>query len=281
MRDLGYGLAVMSAATYGGADFLGGLATKRGSAIGSVVVFSQMTGLLVVLAALPFLPPSSPTSRDIAWGAASGLAGGIGLALLYHGLATGVMSVVAPVTAVCSVVVPLAVGVAQGERPSPAAAAGILLAVAAIVLISQSGPLGDERASTGVPVAVVSGIAIGVFLVCLARTGRSAGLWPLIPARAVSVSMFALGGLFTRRPQVPRRATLPLVIGGGSMDMIANVLYLLAVRNGALGIVATLTSLYPASTILLARLVLRERLRLVQHAGVVCAVVAIALIVSG
>jgi drug/metabolite transporter (DMT)-like permease len=275
-------LAVLASIAYGAADFLGGLATKRGSTVFAAVVCSQATGLLLVLLALPFLPPASPTAADLAWGAASGLAGGIGLGLLYRGLAVGVMSVVAPVTAVCAVIIPVAVGVAFGERPTGSAGAGVALAVVAIVLISQSaqGESG-RRATTGVATAIASGIAIGIFLVCLERTGKSAGLWPLVPARVASVGLFAIAGLLARQKLVPRRESWPIVAGGGSLDMVANILYLLAVRQGPLSIVATLTSLYPASTILLARIVLRERLRLIQQAGVACAVLAIVLIVSG
>ena len=275
-------LAVLASVAYGAADFLGGLATKRGSTVFAAVVCSQATGLVLVLLALPFLPPATPTAADLAWGAASGLAGGIGLALLYRGLAIGVMSVVAPVTAVCAVVIPVAVGLALGERPTGPAVFGVALALVAIVLISRTGPVEESRsARSGVAIAIVSGIAIGIFLVCLQRTGRSAGLWPLVPARAVSVSFFAVAGLLAREKLLPQSGSWPIVAGGGALDMLANVLYLLAVRQGPLSIVATLTSLYPASTILLARIVLRERLRLVQQAGVACAALAIVLIVSG
>jgi drug/metabolite transporter (DMT)-like permease len=275
-------LAVLASIAYGAADFLGGLATKRGSTVFSAVVWSQATGLVLVLLALPFLPPASPTTIDLAWGAASGLAGGIGLGFLYRGLAVGVMSVVAPVTAVCAVIIPVAVGVALGERPTLPATAGVALALVAIVLISRSGEVEEgKRARTGLATAVASGIAIGIFLVCLQRTGRSAGLWPLVPARAVSVSFFAVAGLLAREKLLPRRESWPIVVGSGALDMVANVLYLIAVRQGPLAIVATLTSLYPASTILLARIVLRERLRLVQGVGVACAAVAIVLIVAG
>jgi drug/metabolite transporter (DMT)-like permease len=275
-------LAVLASISYGAADFLGGLATKRGSTVFSVVVCSQATGLALVLLALPFLPPASPTTADLAWGAATGLAGGIGIAFLYRGLAVGVMSVVAPVTAVCAVIIPVAFGVARGERPTLRATAGVALALVAIVLISQSGEVEEgKREGTGVPIAIASGIAIGIFLVCLERTGPSAGLWPLVPARVVSVSFIAVAGLLAREKLLPRRQSWSIVLGGGALDMAANVLYLIAVRQGPLAIVATLTSLYPAGTILLARVVLRERLRLVQQAGVACAILAIVLIVSG
>ena len=282
MTGVAGALAVLSSISYGAADFLGGLATKRGSTVFSAVLWSQATGLALVLLALPFLPAASPTAADLAWGAATGLAGGIGLALLYRGLAVGLMSVVAPVTAVCAVIIPVAVGFALGERPTGIAAAGVVLALVAIVLISQSGESAEGRsAGTGVPIAIASGIAIGIFLVCLQRTGRSAGLWPLVPARIVSVSFIAIAGLVAREKLLPRRESWRMVVGGGALDMVANVFYLVAVRQGSLGIIATLTSLYPAGTILLARIVLHERLRIVQQAGVACAVLAIVLIVAG
>lgn len=268
-----YFLAVLSSIAYGSADFCGGLATKRGAPLFAVVLVGQLTGLVLVVVALPFLPPSSPTPIDFAWGAAAGFAGGIGVALLYRALSIGVMSVVAPVTAVCAVIVPLLVGLLLGERPTLLAMIGIALAVLAIVLVSQSG---EKHASTGVLTAIASGVVIGFFLVFLARSGPSAGLWPLIAARVVSVSVFAVANR-----SLPSRKSLPLIIGGGALDMLANILYVLAVRQGLLSIVATLTSLYPTSTIILARFVLRERLRAVQIAGVACAGLAIVLIVTG
>ena len=282
MAQFSYAMAVLSSISYGAADFLGGLATKRGSSLYAVVSLSQLTGLVLVGLCLPFLPPSSPSTLDLAWGAAAGLAGGIGVGLLYRGLAVGMMSVVAPVTAVCAVIIPVAVGMALGEELTWPAGLGILLAIAAIVLISQSGHReGGRRATRGLLTAVASGIAIGIFLVCLERTGPTAGLWPLVPARVVSVSFFVLAGLLTRSPLTPRRDALPIVVGGGALDMVANILYLLAVREGPLSIVATLTSLYPAGTVILARIVLSERLSLLQQAGMACAGVAIVLIVAG
>lgn len=281
MNELSYALAVLASITYGAADFLGGLATKRGSTVSSVVILSQSTGLILVVLSLPFLPKASPTAINFVWGGAAGLAGGVGLALLYRGLAIGMMSVVAPVTAVCAVIIPVAVA-ALGERPSLLAIMGILVAIVAIVLISQSEPMDEGKpATTGLPVAIASGIAIGIFLVCLGRTGPAAGLWPLIAARVASISLFITAGLIAKEKLTPRRESTSIVIGGGALDMAANILYLIAVRQGPLSIVATLTSLYPASAVVLARIVLRERLRLLQQAGVACAAVAIVLIVSG
>ena len=165
MIELPYLLAVFSSIAYGAADFFGGLASKR-SAVVAVVIFSQLAGLILVLLALPFLPPSSPSVMDMALGAGAGLAGGVGVALLYRALSVGVMSVVAPVTAVCAVVIPIIVGVALGERPTTLATIGVILAIVAIVLVSQSG---EKHAAAGVPLAIAAGVAVGIFLLFLGR----------------------------------------------------------------------------------------------------------------
>jgi drug/metabolite transporter (DMT)-like permease len=244
--------------------------------------------------------------------------GGGGVALLYRALATAAMSIVAPVTAVCALAVPVVVGVALGERPHTLAVAGIALAVVAIALVSredaaahaspsvdatdgdaspaspdrpasphalgQAGETAEARRARnrrGVRTAVVSGVVIGFFFTFLARTSPAAGLWPLVPARVTSVVLFTLGALATRTPLGPAPGTWRIMLAGGVLDMLANVLFLLASRGAPLSIVATLSSLYPASTVLLARVVLGERLARVQWMGVGCAAVAILLIVGG
>lgn len=270
---------MLSSVTYGAADFLGGLGARRTSTLW-VVVISQAAGLLLVLAAAPLLPGSLSQSAA-AWGVVAGLTGGGGVALLYYALSIGVMSVVAPTTAVCAIAVPVIVGLALGERPAPAAVLGILLAVAAIILVSRTE--GGERRVLGpsrsITIAIFSGILIGMFFVALERGGQQAGLWSLLAARIVSVSCFAFATLILR-PARPAAADLGLITAAGLIDMLANILYVIAVRHGSLSIVATLASLYPASTVLLARLVLGERLHALQKAGVACAGVAIVLIVS-
>jgi len=270
---------VLSSVTYGAADFLGGLGARRTSTLW-VVVISQAAGLLLVLVAAPLLPGRlSPNSTG--WGVVAGLAGGGGVALLYHALSIGVMSVVAPTTAVCAIGVPVLVGFSLGERPAPLAVLGILLAVVAIVLVSQSAggaaPAADARRSIGI--AVASGILIGLFLVALERGGEQAGLWSLLVARVVSVVCFSAAAVILRPPR-PSGSDLGLITVVGLIDMLANILYVMAVRQGSLSIVATLTSLYPATTVVLARLILHERLRALQKLGVACAGVAIVLIVT-
>ena len=280
-------LALASAICYGAADFLGGLTAKRASTL-PIVVVSQFAGLVLLFVMLPFLPTATPTRADFLWGAAAGLTGGAGVALLYRALAIGVMAVVAPTTAVCAVAIPVLVAVGLGERPGAMTIAGIALALVAIALVSQSShpdPVpedpGEGTGSRGkaFTLAVLSGIVIGLFFVALARTGDEAGLWPLVAARIVSVSLFAVMTLLASQSLRLPSAIVGTVIAGGALDMLANLLYLLAARSGPLSIVVTLASLYPASTVLLARVVLHERLSPVQWVGVVCALIAVVAIV--
>ena len=276
-------LALGSALLYGAADFTGGLTTRRVSTI-PVVIFSQASGMLLLALLIPFLPKASPTRADLLWGVAAGLTGGIGVALLYRALAMGAMSVVAPVTAVCAVALPVVFAVMQGERPTTLAAVGIGIGILSIVLVSRQ--TGELRAvpgkkNAGVGMALVSGVLIGLFFITFSRVCSAAGMWPLLAARVVSVSLFVLIGLGARQSLTIPRDALWLAVACGVMDMLANALYLIATRSGPLSIVVTLSSLYPASTVLLARIVLRERLNLWQVSGVVCALAAVLLIVRG
>src|SRR4051812_4468358 len=189
-------LALLSAILYGAADFVGGLTSRRASTL-PVVLVSQLSGVVVVLILLPLLPEASVLRSDAGWGAAAGLAGGLGVALLYRALAIGTMSVVAPTTAVCAVAIPVAVAIVLGERPSTTALAGMAMALVAIVLVSQStapasAPSHRRHSSEALLLAVASGAAIGVFYLTLARTSRDAGLWPLLAARGASAVLFAI-----------------------------------------------------------------------------------------
>jgi drug/metabolite transporter (DMT)-like permease len=274
-------LALLSAVVYGTADFLGGLAARRTAALAATVV-AQGCGLLLVVLVLPFFPAAPPGAAGALWAVAAGLTGGAGVALLYYGFAVGRVSVVAPVTAVCSITIPVLVSIGLGERPGVVALAGIAVAVASVALISRhDDPAGKAPGpDRSLAIALASGVAIGAFLVCLARAGSAAGVWPLLIARATSTAaLAAVAGMANVRLAVPR-SVLPVVAACGALDMVANALYLLAVRGGSLGLVATLASLYPASTVLLARVVLRERLQPVQSIGLFCAAVAIVLITS-
>ena len=284
-------LALMASLTYGVADFLGGLATRRASALG-VAALSQAIGLAGLLLVLPILPPASPSHADLLWGAGAGLAGGAGVTLFYAALAAGRMGVVAPVAAVCGLAVPVLVGLALGERPHVAALAGVALTAVAVALLGQTGASGpDDRGGEkgerrALVLAITAGAVIGVFYSCLGQASPAAGVMPLVVGRATSVAGFLAAGTATwlRRQRwtiaIPR-STIGLVSAAGLVDTIANVCYLLAVTGGLLSVIAPLSSLYPASTVLLARVVLHERLRPVHVAGLALAAAAILLMTAG
>jgi uncharacterized membrane protein len=245
----------------------------------STVVASQAAGLVLLCAVLPLVSGSAAPS-DLAWGAGAGVAGGLGVALLYRALAIGTMGVVAPTTAVCAVIIPVLAEALAGERLAAQATLGIIVALIAIVLVSQSGGSRGGRRPTGLRLALLSGIAIGFFFLALARTGAGAGLLPLVAARAVSVCLFLAIAAATRQSLRMSRSTLAVAAACGVLDMAANALYMFATRGGTLSLVVTLASLYPASTVVLARVVLGERLTSVQAAGMVSALLAVVLIVS-
>jgi uncharacterized membrane protein len=274
-------LAFLSAIFYGTADFLGGLAARRAPAL-PTTVWAQGVGFALVVLALPFFPAAPPSAPAALWAVCAGLTGGMGVALLYYGFAVGRVSVVAPVTAVCSIAVPVVVAMGLGERPGPLALAGIAVAVASVGLISRHN---DPEAKVSgrdrsLVIGLGCGVVIGAFFVCLARAGSASGLWPLLIARAASTAALAAAARVAKVPIAVPRKVMPVIVACGAIDMLANALYLVAVREGPLGLVATLASLYPASTVLLARVVLRERLQPLQSIGLACAAAAIVLITS-
>jgi drug/metabolite transporter (DMT)-like permease len=264
---------------YGGADFLGGLATRRDAWL-RVTIYAELIGLIPLAIATPLLWPHAPTAVSLAWGAAAGVVGAAGIALLYRGLGMGAMSVVAPITAVCATVIPVLAGLVFGEHPSPRALTGVVIAVLAIVLVSQGthGPAKITRA--GVGMAIASGVSIGAFLILIAHASGN-GLWPLLVSRAVATAVLIVLALLQRGTLIPARPVRRAVAWCGTFDAAATVCYALAVHPGALGIVATLISLYPATTIVLARIVLHERLRRRQAVGLACAAGAVLLITGG
>ena len=271
-------LALASAVVYGAADFCGGLATRRATAF-AVVAFSQLAGLAALLFLLPWLG-GDPTGADLAWGAAAGVAGACGLVLFYRALAEGVMSVVAPVTAVSAAALPVLGGLVLGERIGPWTLAGIALALVAVVLVAAEDGLGSLRTARPANLlpALASGVALGLFFVLLDRTREDAELSPLVAARVVSVLVVVvLARLVSRSLSVPR-GVLPVVLLTGVADMTANALFLLAAQQGQLAITGVLASLYPVSTVVLAQLVLGERLAATQAVGLAAAGVAVVLI---
>ncbi len=280
---MAYVLALISAISYGAADFVGGLTARRASTL-TIVFISHCAGLLILGALLPVLPAADVSGADLAWGVAAGVAGSTGVALLYRALAIGTMAIVAPATALCAVIIPVLADVLGGARLGLRVSGGIALAMLAIALVSQAGggerhPGGRRWMPKGMVLALCSGVAIGLFFLALARTGAGSGLRPLFVARLVSVVLFGAAALVTRTPlTIPPRLGM-MAVGAGMLDMLANALYLIATRGGELSAVVTLSSLYPASTVILARLVLREWLAPLQYVGIGCALVAAVMIV--
>ena len=272
-------LALTSAVVYGASDFLGGLATRRASVFG-VVAFSQVIGLTALVALLPWLG-GPVTAADLGWGAAAGLAGATGLMVFFRTLASGVMSVVAPVTAVTAAAVPALFGLLGGDTVGPWAAAGIALALLAVVLVSAESGLSALRAArpAALAPALVAGAMFGLFFALIDRTSADAGLTPLVTARLASVALVVAIALAGRQSLRVGRAALPLVAVSGLGDMTANALFLLASQaDGQLAITGVLASLYPVSTVVLAQVVLRERLVGAQVAGLLAAAAAVVLI---
>jgi uncharacterized membrane protein len=282
-----FALALVAAGFYGAADFLGGFATKRAPTI-TVVILSQIVGIATVLLVQTLLPlPGSPTPTDLAWGAAAGLAGGSGLALFYKGLGSGTMSVIAPITAVAATAIPVIFGLALGDRPGLLPALGVALALVAIVLVSAvPGATGADGATThpgkkGIGVALAAGTAFGSFYVLIHNAAPAAGVWPLAAARVASVSAYLLFAVSTGRTIRAPTPAIPAIAVTGALDMAANICFLLAVQRGQLSTVGAVASLYPAATIILARVVLKERLGIVQHMGLGVAAVSVVLISAG
>jgi drug/metabolite transporter (DMT)-like permease len=271
-------LAGASALVWGTADYCGGRATQRAPAL-AVAVTSQIASLPLLAAAVLVLGGDLYAS-DLLWGAGAGVAGLVGLVLLYRGLSTGAMAIVAPVTAVTGALVPMAIGLVTERVPPPIPLAGAACAIVAIALVSVAP---SDRAASGsgttgiILLALASGAAFGLFFALFAQTSESAGVWPLVGARVASV---ALGLVVVASIRVPLRAVRPItawVVVTGVGDIAANWLYLLAVADGLLSVVAPIAALYPVSTVLLALTIDKERVRPVQIIGLGLAATALVL----
>lgn len=274
-------LGLLVAITYGTGDFFGGLASRRNPPT-TVVAVSQMIGLVILLAIVTIDRGSSPIGHDVIAGAAAGSVGMIGIVLLYRGLANGTMSVVAPITAVGAGVVPFAWGVITGERPSALALIGVAASLFAVALVSAADVIDDARATRkDIGAALVAGGAFGVVFILLGSTHSSSGMWPVLAARVASVTIMTTGVLVARRPIKPVPGSWRVVGIAGVLDVTANALYVLASRHGLLSLVSVLSALYPAATIVLARLVLTERINRTQLLGIGLALTGVTLIAAG
>jgi drug/metabolite transporter (DMT)-like permease len=273
---MGILLALAAAVLYGSSDFGGGLASRR---LGSLRV--SVTGSAVAAVAawvtLILVGGPGPSLRAVAWGLASGLAGGAGTLVLYRGLARGQMSVVGPLSAVGAAVVPVVAGVALGERPSLLSVAGVLVALPAIVLVAASGSV-RGKLGAGLLDGLAAGLAFGILFIGLAQAGRNAGLWPVASEQTGALLITLALAVKTREPlRIPLRAAgLPVLVGASGMA--ATLAYFYATHFSMLAIAAVLVSLYPGITVLFARTLLHERFTPAQRAGLGLCALAIAAI---
>ena len=276
-------LALISSALFGAGDFLGGVASRRTHVL-VVVGASHVVGLFLILLVTPFMADAI-TLRDLGIGGIAGIAGLVGIAFLYHSLSRGPMAVVAPIAAVSNAAVPALWGIYFGDRLSAPQLVGVVLGLAAILLVSRAS--GEETsAGTTTPglvgVALLSGVGFGGFFICMDLTAEATTPWPLVSARVVSAGIALLLLARMGRSPIPRRdEARGAIVGAGILDMTANLAILVAVHHGMLSLVAVLGSLYPASTVLLARYVLKERMARTQVIGLIVALAAIGAIVGG
>lgn len=277
-----------AALTWGLGDFAGGLASRRAAAM-RVVLVSQPAGAVALVALGLVLPQPPPRPADLLWGVAAGLVGGVGLLLLYLSLARGKMGVAAPLTALASGGIPLTVGLLTEGLPGPTQIGGFLLAAPALWLISRPDKASDFRPRDAL-LPLLAGVGFGGFMALIGQVSEDAGfVWPLVAARLASITVLLAVGLVgsARRTTGGDRIDAPpptfpfpwrLAVLAGLGDTAGNAFYALAVQTGRLDVAAVLGALYPAATVLLARLVLDERLTVQQSVGVVMALAAVALI---
>jgi drug/metabolite transporter (DMT)-like permease len=277
-------LALCSGLVYGVSDYVGGRASRGRSPI-VVTLLAELTLLSVTATTIPFIESNGPTHAALWWGVCGGIAGSTGVLGLYYALSRGNMTVVAPITGIVAAAVPVIVGLALGERPGLLAGAGIVLALAAVLLIGGIVGVGHGRVSRSIVLlAAAVGVAFGMLFVAYSRVGEDSGLWPLLTARFGATPLLLAGLMLSRRRDPSIRLTGDAALPGVAIGLLiglANGLYLLAAQEGLLSVVAVLVALYPASTVALAAALDDERASRSQLMGMGIAVAAVAIITVG
>lgn len=283
-------LALFSAFAYGLSDFVGGLVSRRASAW-AVAVLGQLSAT-VCTAAIALAVPGSPEPAHFAWAVLAGLGSGAGTGFLYRGFSSGRMSVVAPVSAVGAALVPMAAGALAGERLTLLVWLGILAALPGIWLVAGvpdddlsridgASPVRSETLAEGLLDGVLAGLGFGVLFAALAQIPDGAGLWPLTLTQAVSVPTVVVLAVLLGAPWVPRGRPVRWALLAGPLGATATGAFLLASQQGFLTIAGVLASLYPATTVLLAALILHERIHRAQGVGLLLCATAVVLVATG
>ena len=273
LASASFGLA--SAASFGVADFSGGIASKRAHVFG-VLTVARACGLSLMLALAWTTHEPLPSTRALLWACAAGLVGGLALPALYRALAIGKMGIAAPVTSVLSAALPVVVAALTEGLPHPLQVGGLVLALVALWFISR--PEGKIRPQ-GLGLALFAGLGFGSFLVFMRQASAHAVYWPLAAALATSL-VLAVIILVAQRGSLPGVGVLPVVFAAGALDTFGNFFFILASQRGRLDVAAVLSSLYPVVTVLLARLLLKERITGIQTAGMTAALIAVPLIAA-
>jgi drug/metabolite transporter (DMT)-like permease len=274
-------LALAASLSWGVADFGAGV-TARKLPVLLVIAASQASGLIFIAIVVAIFRPAVPTLAQFAWGGLAGAIGVVGLTAFYRGLAIGAMGIVGPISAT-GVVVPLAYGLARGERPSALQLAGVALAVVGVIAASIERHLDvrGKRIGAGVGYALLAALGFGGSLVALDKAAAGGALWAPLSMRAVGVPLVLCAVLFARPAVGGLRASWRLLAGVGVCDTSANMFFGLATTRGLLSVVSVLASLYPVVLVAFARVLLHERIAKHQLAGVAVALGGVALISAG
>jgi uncharacterized membrane protein len=267
--------ALAASISWGAGDFSGGLATRRAQVL-SVVVGAYTVGLVMLIALALVWSEPFPTNLDLIWGSVAGLAGAIGLVAFYQALSVGRMGIVAPIAAILSAAVPVLFSAFFEGLPSPIQLTGFVLALIAVGLISGLGVV--KGRPKGLGLALLAGLGFGSFFILISRVSNGAVFWPLAAARLSSLLFLLTVVLIRRQKVLPEKSVWHVVFLAGALDVAGNVFFVLATHAGRLDVAAILSSLYPAVTVLLATIILRERVTRLQAMGILVALVAIPLI---
>jgi len=268
---------ISSAVSWGAGDFSGGLASRRCSEF-TVVLFSQLIGAVFLIGMTLIANENMPANRDFVFGALGGIGGSLGLLALYRAFAMGRMGVVAPVSAVVTAIIPVIFAFFIQGLPKPLQLLGFVLALLAVWLISHgNGDAGITRNELGLP--VMAGIGFGIYFIFLGMAAKDSITWPLLSARGASLGIYLALFLFHKKTP-PSKSQLPLIALAGILDMGGNALFAMAAHLGRLDTSVILSSLYPAVTVMLAWVILKERLLPLQWAGVATAMVALVFIAA-
>jgi drug/metabolite transporter (DMT)-like permease len=268
-------LALVAAICWGAGDFAGGIASRRSGPFRSVLLIYSVGLVMVFVVALAH-GERLTVWTDLAWGAAAGLSGMVGVGALYQGFTQGRMGIVAPVSAVLATAIPVVFAALTHGLPKPLQLAGFAVALVGIWLLARPDRL--DGPPKGLGMAVLAGLGFAGFFIGLGQVGERAVFWPLVAGRSAAIGTMLLAALATRRPVAPVRGTGWAVLSAGILDVSGNLFFLLSAQNGRLDVTAVLGSLYPAVTALLAALALKERMTRTQSLGVLSAVAAIVLI---